>query len=62
MRDDLMRLQDVQRALACSKSHVYRLRAASILVPIDLSLSGRPCLRWRPEDVERLIREREIRD
>ncbi len=62
MQRELMRLADVQRALACSRSHIYRLRAMSILVPIDISTSpGRPCLRWRPEDVERLIREREIR-
>ena len=58
MQRELMRLSDVQRALACSRSHIYRLRAASILIPIDISLTGRPCLRWRPEDVDKLIRER----
>lgn len=58
---ELLRLADVQRVLACSKSHVMRLAQARVLVPIDISLSGRPCFRWRPEDLERLVKRREIR-
>ena len=61
MESDLLRAADVQRMLACSKSHLSRLAEAHVLIPIDISLTGRPCLRWRPEDVERLIKEREIR-
>ena len=61
METNLLRLADVCRLLACSKSHVQRLAGAGVLVPIDISLMGRACLRWRPEDVERLIKEREIR-
>ena len=49
------------RLMAISKSHLLRLVEAGSVTSIDVSLTGRRCLRLRRSDVERLIKEREIR-
>ena len=56
---EMLRLVDVLNMLKCSTAHVYRLKEAGLLVPVDIGLSGRACWRWRRSDVERFVKKRE---
>lgn len=61
MESDLIRLADAQKVLAVSESHLLRIIEAGGITVIDVSLTGRRCPRLRRSDVERFIKEREIK-
>jgi predicted DNA-binding transcriptional regulator AlpA len=57
--DSLWRLSQTMAYLSCSKAHLYRLKEAGLLVPVDIGLSGRACWRWQRSDVERFVKKGE---
>jgi excisionase family DNA binding protein len=53
--DDLLRIGEVARRLACSESHVRRLRALGKLPACKIGKRG---IRWEPAVVAKYIKSR----
>ena len=55
--DEIMRLPDVQRAVALSRSTIYRLKAEGKF-PQSRSLTGRRAVGWRRGDIRAWLTDR----